>query len=175
MALVIEDGTIVTGANSYIDIDGAKEYASSRGVDLGTDDALTEQRLLNAMDYLESQNFKGSRTDPDNQALAWPRIGVIADGRTYGSNAIPQQLKSAQAQLAIEQFNGVKIFSSTTASAGSDAQVVKREKIDVIETEYMTATDLGTASVLAVADMPTVTALLRGLLRGMQPLFAYRG
>src|SRR3546814_1420651 len=113
MALVIEDGTIVAGANSYIDVPAAKVYASARGVDLGTDDAVTEQRLLSAMDYLESLSYKGLRTDPDVQSLAWPRTGVTFDGRTFGPNTIPPQLKNAQAQLVIELFNGVIIFAST--------------------------------------------------------------
>lgn len=95
MALVIEDGTVVTGANSYIDVAEAKAFAAARGVDLGNDDVVTEQRLLIAMDYLESLNYKGVRTDPDKQLLSWPRTGVTFDGRTFGAHVIPAQLKSA--------------------------------------------------------------------------------
>lgn len=174
MALVIEDGTVVAGANSYIDIAAAKAYAAARGIDLGTNDALTEQRLLGAMDYIESLSYKGTRTDPDNQALSWPRIGVTADGRTYGSNMIPTQLKNAQAQLVIELFNGVVIFASSGASSGSAEKFVKREKVDVLETEYATPKEVG-QEFLAVASMPAVDALLRGLLKGLGPLYAYRG
>lgn len=174
MALVIEDGTIVTGANSYIDIPTAKAFAEARGVDLGTDDVVTEQRLLIAMDYLESLNYKGTRTDPDQQLLAWPRVGVTFDGRTFGQNTIPNQLKSAQAQLAIEQFNGVVIFASTGASSGNGELAVKKEVIDVIETEFFSPKDMG-QEIVAVAEMPAVSALLRGLLKGFGPLFAYRG
>lgn len=174
MALVIEDGTVVAGANSYITVTEAKDYASARGVDLGTDDTVNEQRLLNAMAYLESLNYKGTRTKPDDQALAWPRTGVSFDGRTFGPNTIPPQLKYAQAQLAIELFNGVVIFASSGASSGSDEKFVKKEKVDVIETEYATPKEVG-EEFLAVAVMPAVQALLRGLLKGFGPLFAYRG
>lgn len=174
MALVIEDGTVVAGANSYIDVPAAKAYAEARGVDLGADDALIEQRLLGAMDYLESLSYKGTRTDPDEQSLAWPRTGVTFDGRTFGDNVIPTQLKSAQGQLAIELTNGVIIFSSTGASSGSAEKFVKREKVDVLETEYATPKEVG-EELLAVASMPAVQALLRGLLKGLGPLYAYRG
>lgn len=173
MALVIENGAIVTGANSYIDVPAAKAYASARGADLGTDDAVIEQRLLVAMDYLESLNYKGTRTSPDVQPLAWPRADVTFDGRTFADNVIPQQLKNAQAQLAIELSNGVAIFASSGASSGG-AKFVKREKVDVIETEYATPKETGEES-LAVASMPAVDALLRGLVKGFGPLFAYRG
>lgn len=172
MALVIEDGTVVTGANSYIDIPEAKAFAAARGVDLGNDDTVTEQRLLVAMDYLESLSYKGTRTEPDQQLLAWPRIGVTFDGRTFGDHVIPNQLKSAQAQLAIEQFNGVVIFAST--SSGSGELGIKKEVVDVLETEFFSPKDMNQEFV-AVAEMPAVSALLRGLLKGFGPLFAYRG
>lgn len=174
MALVIEDGTIVAGANSYIDVPAAKAFAEARGVDLGTDDAVIEQRLLGAMDYLESLSYKGVRTDPDEQLLAWPRTGVTFDGRAFGPNTIPPQLKSAQAQLVIELTNGVVIFASSGASSGSTEKFVKKEKVDVIETEYATPKEVG-EEFLAVAEMPAVSALLRGLLKGFGQLFAYRG
>lgn len=172
MALVIEDGSVVAGANSYIEVQDAKDYAAARGVDLGSDDAVTEQRLLGAMDYLESLSYKGTRTDPDNQVLAWPRTGVVSDGRTYGPNVIPTQLKSAQAQLVIELFNGVVLFGSS--SAGGGEKFVKKEKVDVVEVEYATPKETGEA-VLGMASIPAVDALLRGLLKGMGQLFAYRG
>lgn len=174
MALVIEDGSVVAGANSYIDIAEAKVYAAARGVDLGVDDALTEQRLLVSMDYLESLSYKGYRTSPDDQELAWPRSDVVFDGRTYNANSIPNKLKHAQAQLVIELFNGVSFYSSTTANSSGGELAVKKEKVDVIETEFFSPSDMG-QQVTAVAEMPAVSALLRGLLKKIGPLYAYRG
>lgn len=174
MALVIEDGTIVAGANSYIEVQDAKSYATARGVDLGTDDNITEQRLLQAMDYLESLRYKGVRTNPEEQVLAWPRYNVIYDGHTFDPDLVPTRVKNAQAQLVIELFNGVMIFSSSSATTEAGAKFVKRKKVDVLETEYATPKELGTTFV-AVASMPSVDALLRGLLRGFEPLYAYRG
>jgi hypothetical protein len=124
------------------------------------------------MDYLESLNFRGSPTDPDNQVLAWPRYGVTFDGRTIARDVIPNRLKNAQAQLAIEQANGISIFASTNTGTGE--AFVKREKVDVIETEFATPKETG-ATALDIASMPAVDALLRGLVKGLGPLFAYRG
>lgn len=173
MALVIEDGTVVAGANTYVDVETAKEYAAARGVDLGTDDVVTEQRLLGAMDYLESLRYRGRRTEPDEQLLAWPRSGVCYDGVAIGSNIIPARLKAAQSQLVIELFNGVVIFSSSGASS-TGGEFIKKEKVDVLETEYATPKETGEV-LLSVASMPAVDALLRGLLATVGPLFAYRG
>lgn len=172
MALVIEDGTIVAGANSYVSIAGAKDYATARGVDLGVDDAITEQRLHNAMAYLESLSYKGRPSYPDDQALAWPRYGVTYDYRTIDYDVIPLQLTNAQSQLVIEQFNGVALWASYGASDGTE-KFVKKEKVDVLETEYATPKEMG--EIAQVASMPLVASLLRPLLRPMMTLKAYRG
>jgi hypothetical protein len=171
MALVIEDGTVVASANSYIDVDAAKAYAAARGVDLGTDDALTEQRLVIAMGYLEAQRYRGDRYSPQEQELAWPRYGVTIDGRYISYDEIPRQLKDAEAQLVIELFNGVELYGS---SSSASTKFVKREKVDVLETEYATPQELGQDGLVRIATMPAVDALLHPLLRPMGALTTYR-
>lgn len=162
MALIIEDGSIVTGANSYVDVVGAVAYATAFGINIGTDDTITEQRLRKAMVYLENQEWRGNRSEAETQALAWPRYGVSYDGVYIDSDEIPQRLKDAQAQLVIEAMNGVEFWVSTSASTAS--RVVKRKKVDVLETEYMTPQELGETS-RETASMPIVDQLLKPLLR----------
>lgn len=174
MALVIEDGTIVAGANSYVDVAEAKAYATARGVDLGADDALIERRLLEAMDYLESLRYKGSPTDPETQVLSWPRCGVYYDSRTIASGVIPDRLKNAQSQLVIELTNGVVLWANVSASDGS-AKFVKREKVDVIETEFATPQEMAGQGAVLTATLTTVTTLLSPLLKAAMQLKAYRG
>lgn len=175
MALVVEDGTIVTGANSYNDLPALKEYALVRGVELGADDALIEQRAHQAIDYLESLTYKGSLVEPDDQALLFPRSGIYLDGRYLASDTIPRNIKSAQAQLVVELTNGVIIWTSTSSGTAGVEQVVKKEKVDVIETEYMTPVEQGvTGGSVGVAEMPAVYALLRKFLVSFMPTLAYR-
>lgn len=165
MALIIEDGTGKDDATSYVTADQARAYASARGATLpaapgGTDPDPVEALLVQAMDYLEALAYKGERTFPDVQALSWPRKCVVIDGYklpSEGAGSIPRQLKSAQMQLAIEASTGVDLMPTT------DGRVVKREKVDVIETEYMTNTDLGVSG-LPGPSFAKVDALLAGLL-----------
>ena len=166
MALVIEDGTGLGNANSYVDAATARDYASARGVSLPAADADVEKLLVQAMDYLEAQRarYQGTKTwpvgtaeHPAAQALQWPRTGVIIDcSYTLPDNVIPTELKSAQCQLAMEVFAGNELMPST------DGKVVKREKVDVIETEYMTGQDMGTAGTPR-PSFPAVDALLEPL------------
>ena len=173
MALVIEDGTGVANANSYVTVAQARDYANARGLTLPVDDLVVERQLLLAMGYLESLRFKGLRAQPDLQLLSWPRVGVMHDGVSYPSTSVPTPVRSAQSQLAVELAAGVKLFASTNASSASD-RVTTKEKVDVLEVEYASPAETSAAA-KSVADLPAVQALLRGLLRGLDLAFAYRG
>lgn len=159
MALIIEDGSGVTGANSYIDAAGARAYATARGVTLDPSDAVVEAQLINAMDYLEGLNYKGSPVSV-TQALEWPRKNTVYafDPTTpFPSNQIPVSLVDAQCQLVIEQANGIDI-EPTVAGNGGVAGAIIEDKVDVLTTRY--SDKIGTTS---EPIMPKVNALLRGL------------
>lgn len=168
MALTIEDGTGKADSNSYVSVAEAQAYATARGISLPSDEAEVEALLVKAMDYLEAQRklYSGERTwavattaHPDVQALQWPRTGAMLDCRTtIASDAIPAELKRAQMQASMEVFAGHELLPS------SDGRIVKREKVDVIETEYMTGQDMGVASgVVGVVSFPAVDVLLEPL------------
>ena len=71
MALTIEDGTGVAGANTYLSEDEFAAYASARGkIITGS----LEQLIIQAMDYVETLRFRGQKNSSD-QALQWPRAG----------------------------------------------------------------------------------------------------
>lgn len=166
MALEIEDGTGKAAANSYVTVAESRAYALARGVTFPVDDTEVETLLIQSMDYLEAQRSKyqghktwpvGTTSHPDAQALQWPRTGVVIDcNYDLPDNVIPVELKNAQMQLSMEVFSGMELMPS------SDGRVVKREKVDVIETEYMTGQDLGAAGSLSVS-FPAVDALLAPL------------
>lgn len=102
MTLIIEDGTEVTNANSYVTLAEARAYALARGVTLSATDSVVEILVIKAMDYLESfdNDFKGMRADSE-QTLSWPRIYAYRnDGSEYP--AIPKELKNAQCQLILD-------------------------------------------------------------------------
>lgn len=132
MALVIENGSLVAGANSYVGVADARAFAEARASNLPEDDTAVESALIVAMDYLESlrAQYQGRKVDPAYQALQWPRTGVVVDGWEVPFDHIPQNLKFAQCQLAIEAANGLDL------SPTGDGREVIREKVDVLETEY---------------------------------------
>jgi len=161
MALIIENGSIVAGANSYVTAAEARAFATARGITLDASDAVVEAQLVRAMDYLEAQraSYQGYKTDPETQELQWPRTGVVIDCKySVPENSIPKELKHAQMLLVLEDFAGIVFMPS------SDGRVVKREKLDVIEREFAVPNDMKMTG-LPTASMPAVDAALA-------PLFA---
>ena len=124
--IVVEDGTGLANSNSYASEAELATYAADRGVTIaGTDTIL----LIQAMDYIEQQNFKGDK-NTDAQALQWPRANVYIDNYPVLSTEIPQLLKDAQLEAAIATDGGNNPLAN-------EDRATKKEKVDVIEVEYM--------------------------------------
>ena len=107
MALVIETGALVSGANSYVTVANFSDWAASRGIIHTIDDNEIEQKILRAMDYFESLRFLGVKRD-ENQSLQWPREQVYIDGYSVDSDEIPTQVKNALYELVKAEFDGAK-------------------------------------------------------------------
>lgn len=174
MALIIEDGSIVENANSYVDRATIIAYAGLRGVLLANDDT-TDVKAIKAMDYLEMfrDKYVGREVSPGVQPLAWPRECAIVNGGVIASNAIPKRLKDAQCALVIEVETGTNLIPTTGAgTGGTTGGELVREKIGPLEFEYAEGS-AGAEGMLPT--MPGVSALLSALLSGFSgPTRTYR-
>lgn len=131
MALIIEDGTIVAGAQSVVTATEMLTYANLRGLTVPSLEADREKLLILAMDYLKSieNRMKGTRTD-DDQELPEPRLNVVLFGDFVDQNTIPEQYKNAQIEAAIAA-------NTQSLLLNESSQNVKKEKLDVLEIEYV--------------------------------------
>lgn len=130
MALIIEDGTGKLDSQSYASAATLTAYATARAITLtAATDAAKEALLIRAMDYIESQPYRGIK-NTQAQALQWPRYAVFIDGYLIGNDTIPQQLIDALCEVAIGVDGGVNPLAN-------EERAVKREAVDVIEVEYM--------------------------------------
>jgi len=129
MALVVEDGSIVAGANTYIDEDDANDILADFGLpDLVP--ATAEASLISAAQYLETFNYKGTRTDPSVQDLIFPRAGIVIDCFELPSDEIPVKLIRAQVFAASLIESGVSLYSN------SNGQEAIEKTVDVITVKY---------------------------------------
>lgn len=172
MALIVEDGTGLANAESYISVAAADAYHASRGnavwEDLDPD--VKEQNLRRATDFIDahySEDWSGETTTLE-QALAWPRGYVprpvretYPGGSAYdpylSDGAVPPQVAKATAILALKVATGVIL-------APSSSPAVKQETIGPLTTIYQD----GAGDALATLEMELfeVENLLRGLIGG---------
>lgn len=116
--LIIEDGTGVANANSYVDVAYLDIYAADRGLTIPTADTDKEIFLLKAMDYLEGRRaeYQGSKSVA-TQSLQWPRQLVQVDCSDVAIDSIPEELKKAQCQLVVEQQKRTLLYPAPITSS----------------------------------------------------------
>lgn len=179
MALVVEDGSGLPNAESFISAVDASTYHAARGNVAWAaiaDDATREIYLRQATDYMEGiyrLRWKGYRLNAV-QYLSWPRqsvfltdIGATNEGSYYGgdgflvpNNVVPTQVKQACAEFAL-------VASSTPLSPNIE-RVVKSEKLDVIERVFDEGSPVYTIFRTAVLKLgPFVSSLGGGTMVGL--------
>lgn len=166
MPLLIENGSNVAGANSYATRAEIIAYAAARGVTIADANA-SDVFAINAMDYIELKEFKGDPTYgvvSIDQPLQFPRKNITIGLVTLAEDAIPLAIKNAQCELAMQNSTGIDLMP--TRAAGPS---IKREKLDVIETEFFETKDF------VEPLLPRVDALLKPFVSvGFGPLAAIR-
>ena len=114
MALVVETGDIVDGANSYVSLQEGNDYIAlnfpSETVWSELTDPEKEALLIRAARFLDSMVKWRSEIKDNYQALAWPRQEFKdAEGRIVLNNSIPTIVKEAQIELAYSLANGEEL------------------------------------------------------------------
>ena len=130
--LIVETGTGVVGANSYVNSDDADIYFEKRlhasvWTDADPDDK--EIALMWATRLLEENvNWYGYITYAD-QPLRFPRTGLYdVDGRDVSYTTIPQFLKDAVSEMAFHLLS-----EDRTLETNRDLVGLKRVKIDTLD------------------------------------------
>ncbi len=160
VTLIVEDGTIVAGANSFVTEDDIVAYALARGVILPftTDpekDAVATLGIK-AMDYLRILPWRGEVVDV-SQTTPWPRKNVDVTP-SWPENAIPLAVTEAQLQLTLLVKAGT-ILLPTIAGTG----FLIKEKIGPIENVYSEKVGLSTNG---LPILPGISLLLQPWLLG---------
>lgn len=136
MPLIVEDGSGVVGAESYISVADADDYHAKRNNLRWTGtEPEKEGALRKATDYIRQYyrtRWKGAQVYVD-QGLDWPRSDVYIDPRNLetlvGDDVVPVEVVNATAELAL-----IALRSDLAPSITKGQK--KRVKIGPIETEY---------------------------------------
>lgn len=156
--IIVETGSNVANANSYVDLTYLGSYAEKRGLVLPQTQTDKEIYLLRAMDYLEARrmDYQGIKTNVD-QALQWPRDGVEIDCEPVAKDSIPVALKNAQCQLVVEQQKRTPLYPKARTSS-SEGYVT--EKTIGPLTKKFAFGGAGAAPMNKPIEIPTVEVFL---------------
>lgn len=124
MPLIVEDGSIVAGADSYVSLADARALAAKYNWTLPEDGAEAEAALRNGAAYIDLQDpaLCGQRVSAE-QSLAYPRKGVTVNGFPVAEDSIPKQVIKAQVAAAVEYGKG------TDVRASSDGRITTHEEV----------------------------------------------
>lgn len=111
MSVTVEDGSIVTGANSYVSRADYIAYALTLGVVIA-DDATADAQLIKAAEFIDrhAANLKGWTVERD-QPMQFPRSGVYIDDWYWDSDEIPRQVVLCQMAFALDINDGIDLYN----------------------------------------------------------------
>lgn len=136
MAFVVEDGTGLSTATSYVTVEEADEYFTDRGNEtwLAYTDANKEIYLIKATDFIDANyTFVGTRGSA-TQALEWPREDATdSNNNDIEDDEIPIVLKKAVYEAAMRvPLSDDGLMPDYEAGTGA----VKVREIDGIREEF---------------------------------------
>lgn len=117
MALIVEDGTLPTGANAAVAVAEVDQFATDNPLTEGVANWLTaatgtkEAAIRMATRYLAGLLFKGTARG----RLAFPRTGCTeTDGPSIGDTLIPWRYREAACMLALKAVSGPLLEDSVS-------------------------------------------------------------
>lgn len=157
MAVVVEDGSGVEGANSYVSLADAVSYATARGLTFPASPAGPAEaaliRATAAIDATYRSRFPGQRVSGRDQALEWPRkYAGDAEGNPIAANEIPQEVVNAVCEAAVRELDQPGVMLPDLERGGQ----IKSIKAGSVAIEYG-----------ANATAETVFSLIDRLLAGL--------
>tara|TARA_R110002096_G_C14661938_1_gene728456 strand:- start:50975 stop:51517 length:543 start_codon:yes stop_codon:yes gene_type:complete len=165
MALIVEDGTGLATAESYLSVADFDTYWSLRT----TDPVYTEAALgtVNATQKEEALRVSTQEADAENeiywkgdkatslQGLDWPRFNAFDNsGHAYDSSAIPVELEAYIAERSARYM--ANITTGLIPDLDSPAGDIVREKIKAGPVELDTSYSGGASAVKTFAKLDTL-------------------
>lgn len=155
--MIVEDGTGLSDANSYVSVEFADDYFSARGVSEWSACENKEQILVKSTDFIDSiYQWKGKK-EFENQALRFPRV-ELRDYEGAEIKGIPLCLKQAVCDAALLVINGTELFQTKNENGS-----VVSETITTLSFTY--AKDESSDKTTSTTLYDSINTKLRGLFR----------
>lgn len=143
MALIVETGSIIANADTFISLVDAEAYIAAKvapsewtaASDIAKESALRVGTIIVNSRY----RYAGKLVNPTTQPLNWPRYDAYdSEERFYDSETIPKIIKDAVCEFALIHIRDGDLTEP-------DDEEVKKVKLDVMEIENFTRDDGGSS------------------------------
>lgn len=136
LTLIVEDGSVVTGANTWADVERLDAYCEAHvagATVLALDDTVKNTLLVQSMRVMrDGLVWAGEKVDL-TQPTPWPRnYCVDREGYELPGDAIPEIVLDAQCEMCIRLY--IEDFTSDPTPG------VTYERVDVLAVAYSEAT-----------------------------------
>ncbi len=133
MSLIVENGSVVPNADSFLILADARALASNYGLELDADDTAAEVQLRQAYQALivYEPQLQGVRVSAEQTGI-YPRSGVEKNCFPVASNVIPQEVKLAQ----IYQADAINSGSANTNSVETGEKLASFEVVGAYKESY---------------------------------------
>lgn len=170
MSIVVEDGTGLPNATSYVDVDYAVAYAAQYNKEFDADDDNSLAVASQSLDLIYGKLYRGTQLTPE-QGLRFPRTSFI-DGNGFSRDGIPVELMKATVEAAILTQSGVVLVSNPSRDG---VMTRKTSKVGDLEQTFEWA-DTATST----SELTQVTLMLSPLIQsnttqGIQTVRLARG
>lgn len=161
--LTVEDGSGLPLADAYVSLAVLRDYLDKNGLALpaGMDDTAVEAAIRRgtlAVDVMFTDQWAGRQLTAD-QALAFPREGIVIDGRVLPASPLPRNLIYAVCEAAWRE-------AGTPGSLFPDRDLAARvvsETVGPISVDYAAPSDQ--ESKMGATSFPVIEKLLCRLTR----------
>lgn len=138
--LIVEDGTGVADANSYISLADARSFAETRSLELPADDNEAILALIQGFDYVESfRSLYGGVKAMCPQGTQFPRVGLKIDGCPVPETQIPYEVRQAQVIAASVHSSGVDLVADADGKEVASERVEGAVQVSYFQTGNVTA------------------------------------
>jgi hypothetical protein len=166
ITIVVEDGTGIANANSYISVGDADAYQLNRGRSAwaALDADAKSSALIQATEFVDSTFAWIGKRKTSTQALKWPRIYgldsdgveiVLTDSDGFEITGVPSVIPKSVAEAAFLSLDN-NLFQDSDPRGK-----IIRKKTDVLETEYQPE------SPSLKPSAPTIFGAINTMLRGL--------
>lgn len=164
--LIVEDGTGLATANTYVSLADVELYFEDRGITAWTGtDALKEAALIRAtfaLDGLYGTKWYGDRSS-STQALDWPRTNAW-DKDGYGLTGVPYKVVYACCEAALLELTTPGALTLAQSRGG----MIKSESVGPVAVSYFNNAPSGTV-------YASIKNHLERVVRGSSRLLFVRG